>query len=262
MPHRLNIFIFLIVALCTASLTVFWCAARNGAEQRGYAQLAATCQDIYGPSTGETRACIHHAGIHRIDPEYHYNWTHRPELVARMTARAVDQTLPPPSMECFARSVTMRQTLAAQGVQSHNVVMIRPHDAFPDHVMLEVLNPESGHWEMHDPSFNVVLADAASYTPLSLPELIAAPLENIIPCRGAVCSWDLVSWEGRPVSIIRNYLGAAAIRPSTGTPAERFYINKQRFDLDQPFQVNGKTVTYRQHKPSDIRVLVTTPDLP
>lgn len=232
-------------------------ACKPDADQQQDAAIAALYQACGGKSASisDLRSCLHHAGEHRIDAEYAENWKHKEILFARLTERVANQSLPPPAMDCFARSVTLSRLLDKAGIESHNIVLINPVDEFSDHVMLEAKNPATGKWELHDPSFDVVLADAKTHAPLSARETVAASLDDIVPCRGDVCGWDLASWEDRDVTVIRDYLGAMAQRSSSDEPAKAFYVNPDRFDLDKPFKVGERTVTYRQYRPGDVAAL-------
>ncbi len=249
----------LLPAIVLIALTLTLNACKPDAEKRQDIALDSLYQSCGGDAgtIDALRGCLHEAGEHRIDFEYAENWKNKDVLFSRLDARVGDQSLPPPAMDCFARTVTFSRLLQRADIESHNIVLISPTDEFSDHVMLEVLNPETGKWELHDPSFDVVLSDAATHAPLSARETVAADMDDIIPCRGEVCGWDLKSWEGRNVTTIRDYLGAMAQRNSSVEPAKVFYVNPARFDIDKPYKVNEKTVTYREFRPGDASALVT-----
>lgn len=134
--------------------------------------------------TGEldyVRQFIHANSIHQIDlehDEYAYN---TPRVLSMMFAYYVSQGSPP-HLACDTRAYAMEAIIDALGYDQRVIMFFSDEveNFTAGHAVLEVLNPDSGRWEVQDPDYNVYYVDQGIPTyRLSAAELLTIPLDKI-----------------------------------------------------------------------------------
>lgn len=161
----------------------------------------------------------------------------------------------PPHLSCGPRARAMQWILVQLGITSREVqVYSDASDSIQSHTFLDVLNPESGHWEAQDPDYDVYYKDKRTNQRVSAYELVFGDLKNYIPCTTAtICGWQQAG-VGRLRDM--NYFMAARF-PGVGN-ASAFLVNISRYSADKEYPGNsGQTFGQFALKTYDGATLVT-----
>ncbi len=90
-----------------------------------------------------------------------------------------------PEMYCNGMSTVMLTTLVQLGIESRIVFLYGEVPGyFTQHTVLEVFNPETQAWEVHDTSKNFYYLDTETDTPASMERLVFGDLRSIEACDG------------------------------------------------------------------------------
>ena len=144
-----------------------------------------------------------------------------------------------PPMECSVRSGMLTEILKSQGLQSRHVVATRNEDNFNDHVVVEVLNPETGEWELHDPSYDVEFLSLTDKRPLGIKEMLSSGTGKFVPCNhDSKCGWDLKTREGTTLDYNRGYWDIAWVKTI------RTLFTTDRLDVNVKRYVQGQKLSY------------------
>ena len=85
----------------------------------------------------------------------------------------------PPLLECSSRTVAMLYILDALGMRSRMVnVFTSDFDTLRSHTFLEAYNPDSGHWEVQDPDYDVYYVYKANSARVSTSQILLEPLDH------------------------------------------------------------------------------------
>jgi len=135
--------------------------------------------------TGEldfVREFVYANSIHQIDLE-HDEYAYNTPRVLSMLFAYYQSEGSPPHLACDTRVYAMEAIVATLGYDKRVIMFFTDEvgNISAGHSVLEVLNPDSGRWEVQDPDYNVIFTDrfAPSYR-LSATELLTMPLENIV----------------------------------------------------------------------------------
>lgn len=108
-----------------------------------------------------------------------------------------------------------------------------------DHSFLEVLNPDSGHWEIQDPYDNVYWVRQATGERACLLELVMDEPQEFAPCRDGECDWSLSRIDEKR----RDFFQALVWDYSREKRRSVCIVNSRRFELDAIFdepRIQGK----------------------
>lgn len=145
----------------------------------------------------------------------------------------------PPPMECSYRSGTLVTMLESQGYEAHDIVITRNEDDFNDHVVVEVLNPDTGAWEVHDPSYDIDFVTIQDKKPLGIKDMLVKDTSEYTACNYAgKCTWDQKTSEGFQLQYNRGYWNTAWIKED-----KVLYISK-RFNETEKRSVYGEQKSY------------------
>ncbi|MCA9914839.1 MAG: hypothetical protein KC496_15910, partial [Anaerolineae bacterium] len=90
-----------------------------------------------------------------------------------------------PEMYCNGMSTVMLTTLAQLGIESRIVFLYGEVPGwFAQHTVLEVFNPQTQAWEVHDTSKNFYYLDTETDSPASMERLVFGNLGSIEACDG------------------------------------------------------------------------------
>lgn len=143
----------------------------------------------------------------------------------------------PPPMECSFRTHTLKIMLRSLGYQARSIVTAQDADNFPDHVVLEVFNPSTNAWEVHDASYDTQYM--AQGKPLNVQQMISLGVNNFEPCDfDGRCGWDKISRENIPFSLAERYWSTAWVRR-----LKTLYVADE-FNVEQPRNVDGIKQAY------------------
>jgi hypothetical protein len=193
-----------------------------------YAQPGETIADAF-------RSCVHENTTHNIDDEFYAHWKDE----AGMAQSALDYlrgTLKEkPHFECSTRTGLMLGLLEAKGIKAQDLIVARFEENYNDHVVVGVWNPEKKSWDVHDPSYDIFLADRVTKIPATAHELLLRPLSDFVPCTEKdKCSWDIKTTQQIPVTELFGLWGVMAYKDLSGE--WDLLYNQKKFD---PYQVLG-----------------------
>ena len=111
------------------------------------------------------------------------------------------------------------------------------------HILAEVLNPESGAWELIDPDIYVWYEKDGRR--IGIEEAVKLGPENFVACNATGCSWLNQNREGVKADILRadDYFGAG-YHYASEQQAPMLHISS-RFDHSIVFKDHGKTIVQR-----------------
>lgn len=144
-----------------------------------------------------------------------------------------------PPMECSYRSGTLVGMLKSLGYKAHDLVIPQNVDNFNDHVVVEVLNPDTNKWEIHDPSYDVDFVSLENRSRLSLKEMLTIDKDKYEPCNfEGKCGWDWKTSEGFALEFNKLYWNIAYVRDE-----DTLYVTK-RLDVNAKRPVYGENLSY------------------
>jgi hypothetical protein len=83
----------------------------------------------------------------------------------------------PPLLECSSRTVAMLYILDSLGIRSRMVnVFTSDFDTLRSHTFLEAYNPDSSHWEIQDPDYDIYYVYKANSARVSTSQILLEPL--------------------------------------------------------------------------------------
>jgi len=86
----------------------------------------------------------------------------------------------PPLLECSSRTIAMIYILDALGIRSRMVnVFTSDFDTLRSHTFLEAYNPDTGHWEINDPDYDIYYVYKNTTARLSTSQILLAPLDQV-----------------------------------------------------------------------------------
>jgi len=85
----------------------------------------------------------------------------------------------PPLLECSSRTVAMLDILESLGIRGRMVnVFTSDFDSLRSHTFLEAYNPDSGHWEIQDPDYDIYYVYKANAARVSTSQILLEPLDH------------------------------------------------------------------------------------
>lgn len=142
-----------------------------------------------------------------------------------------DKTPTTTSLKCGLRSEAEEYILGRLGIKTRelNIYTQTGEPGAWGHDLIEVLNPDTGNWEVSDPSYNVYYLDSLNHR-MSILELLVTDLNTVRPCDNTRCGWDTPTDEPRPDLAVaylldHNFFDAVYI-----DAFDTVFINTDRFD--------------------------------
>lgn len=134
-----------------------------------------------------------------------------------------------PNLYCDGLTTSMLTVLAELGIESRLIFLYGLIPGFiAQHTVIEIFNPETQAWEVHDPLFNLMLWDSESGQPASIERAVFGAWQTLEACDAqGICAYDNLS----PVA---QYYGAFRYGYS-----DTFWVNPDRFDISQRIEAHG-----------------------
>lgn len=190
------------------------------------------------------RHCIHINSSYNDDKKNMNVWQDRPAMMRWLNNYVTKAKKNPPPMECFYRARTLNRSLRLLGYDARTVVITNNADNFPDHVMVRVRNPDTKHWEIQDPSYDIRYVAKKDGHTLGMRQLLTYKIDDFEPCNfEGKCGWDLISREKFGISNLRPYFASAYDN------RERVLYLSRDFDENRIRNVYGKKMSFCQWKP-------------
>ncbi len=133
-----------------------------------------------------------------------------------------------PRLECDGQATALLTLLKQLGIESRLIFLYSDdEDTIAEHTLLEVFNPETQHWEVHDVLYNLSFVDA-NRERVSIERLVFSPTDTVSVCdTGGACK------PLNPGYTNRHFLEAFRYGFS-----DTFWVNAERFNLAKRFPGN------------------------
>jgi hypothetical protein len=186
--------------------------------------------------------------IHCIDDWHDRNWDKRDLVLSHLYRAMIGDASARPHSSCGPRCMIMAWILQSYGIPSRHIgVMTSKYSEYiVGHQQIEILNPDTGRWELYDPSWNVHFLNEKSGERVSALDLYFQPMKRdldsepvingILPCNhnGSHKGWHgCYSWMSGILAPISNFAEYGAVIYycyQTRHPNE-ILVNVNRFDL-------------------------------
>jgi hypothetical protein len=188
--------------------------------------------------------------IHLIDAWHDRNWDNQDLVLAHVYQAMLGDETARPHSSCGPRCMIMAWILQSYDIQSRQIGIFS--SVYPErivgHQQIEILNPDSGKWELYDPTWNVHFVDEKSGERLSAVDVYFRPakpaddgrslVEGIVPSNhdGTVKGWDalypLTREQRIPISNFADFGAVMYYCFQTRCPNE-ILVNAKRFDIDK-----------------------------
>jgi hypothetical protein len=222
--------------------------------------------------------------IHLIDRWHDQNWDNQDLVLAHVyQAMLGDQTARPHS-SCGPRCMIMAWILQSYGISSRQIGIFssRYSERIVGHQQIEILNPDSGRWELYDPTWNVHFVDEKSGERLSAIDVYFRPVQpdgngpgriaGVLPSNhdGTAKGWDalypLTREQKIPISNFAEFGAVMYYCFQTRCPNE-ILINTERFDTNATWtyptlglkDVTFETYCHKVYPQQALHILQETP---
>lgn len=184
---------------------------------------------------------VHDNSLHRADYEYSRYADVKlvsslPVIIKKLLLAYHGNEREKPHIACGLRSYAMRAILQRVGIFSRLVhVYTDDYEALEGHRLLEVLNPDTGAWELWDPDSRVNYVNRDSRKPVSVLALLFGDRDNIVPENGPIEGWEETNTKRLKDHFFEAVRFEGIFHDIPGTV---IIINRKRFDIDKVFS-NG-----------------------
>jgi hypothetical protein len=182
-----------------------------------------------------------------MDDWHDRNWNNRDVVLTRLCRAIEGDDAARPHSSCGPRCMIMAWVLQFYGIASRQVAILSSnYPRLVGHQQIEVLNPDSGRWELYDPTWDVHFLDEKSglrvsaldmhFRPLRIDREGKAVFDGVLPSNhdGSLRGWDaLYPFSGEQSASIANCADYGAVMYycyQTLQPLE-ILINARRFDI-------------------------------
>jgi hypothetical protein len=199
------------------------------------------------------RNWVNQNSIHLIDAEHNQYAFKTPKVLVmlwqtHLTAQA------PAHLSCGPRALAMQAILKELGIPSRAVFIFTDnYNQVMSHTFLEVLNRDTGAWEVQDPDFNIYYVDLRTQKRVATAALVWGDLDVLVPQSATTQGWA----ENKVAHLKQDYF-ETMMYLSQQTEKYVILINRARFDPSKVFVDNGKVTFYtfanRAYKAPIIRI--------
>lgn len=243
---------FLAVLAIAVLAGVGFAARDTVADWRKERILSAQIQEILSLTKADEAADFHEKadGLrmlvtnnsqHRIDADFYKLWRDQTLIAGAVLDYMHGRRGELPHLECSARTGLLNHLYDAAGYRSRVIVLWAPDKNLASHTLLEVLNPETGRWEIEDPDHDVYWRNKKTMLRASAPDLIADP-EAHEPCDPQGCGWAYMEAHKPRALILRPYLKIASLIDKPGDM--RLTVYGEGVDPARSYTLNGETGTF------------------
>ncbi len=177
----------------------------------------------------------------------------RPKDIVQVSARFLaclrhkgDGEAPKAGLLCDHRANVMFVFLQYVGIESR-LVHIFSSRAWPelnDHSCLEVLNPDTGRWEIQDPYHDIYYVQARTGRRVGVLELVMGDQADFLPCDGTSCGWRIHDLDNKR----RDFFQALVYDRTALAERSVCVINTGKFDATKVFHDDRlKDITFPEH---------------
>lgn len=191
---------------------------------------------------------VNYHSIEAIDAWHNENWNNAELVFSGMVNVHDGDRTQLPHLSCGPRSVAMARILKEFGIKSRQIGMFTDDTAnLLGHQVIEVMNPDSGHWETYDPTWNVHYFDRRSGKRVPVVDIVFGDLNFVVPSTsdGLAMGWDtpfMVSFTPyRPLAMSMSYVrrqeyfSAVQYYSFTLSRKQIMLVNENQFDVSKVF---------------------------
>jgi hypothetical protein len=201
---------------------------------------------------------VHDNSLHRLDEEYGRYVDVKlvsslPVIVKKLLLAYHGDESQKPHIACGLRSYAMRAILQRARIFSRLVhVYTDDYEEIKGHRLLEVLNPDTGAWELWDPDLRVKYINRDSRKPVSVLGLLFGERDNIVPKNGPI-----EGWEETNTKYLKDHFFEAVRFEGIfhDIPGSVIIINRKRFDLHKVFSNGMRFGEYATKEYSNPRLI-------
>jgi len=197
---------------------------------REYAELSPAAQYFHDQnlSVSETIDAVHRfiQTNSILDQQKTYNADYS-DAIDLMFSYAQGDTQEQPFLQCDGRSTAMLTTLLELGIESRLVFLYRPVPGYlSQHTTLDVFNPETQRWELHDLNWDFYYIDADTQERVSAERVLFGSRETLLGCpmEGGTCTAEVMEESASYFNALRY-----------GYTFE-VWVNPDRFELSTRFE--------------------------
>lgn len=151
-----------------------------------------------------------------------------------------------------AEADLFQKLLALQDLNFRTVTGFVHAEGYPEYSFIEVLNPDTQKWEIHDVNYNIYYKGNETGEKLGTRRVFLAGFENVQACRTdkngkETCGWDMRAKDSKRTGEVQKFWGAAVIQdPRTKT--NTLHINAEGFPFADTELVAGEEKTFCQYR--------------
>jgi hypothetical protein len=144
-------------------------------------------------------------------------------------------------LSCGPRAHAMKAILDESAIPSRRVVVFSgDYPEVTSHTFLEVLNAETGTWELQDPDYNVCYEDRSTGARLPTARLVFVDLDPVTPTSMRASGWEDTGVE----HLKEHFFEALLYADHLGEDTKLLFVNTTRFDTDKVFEGNEGVTFY------------------
>lgn len=135
-----------------------------------------------------------------------------------------------PFLQCDGRSTAMLTTLLELGIESRLIFLYRPVPGYlSQHTTLEVFNPDTQRWQVHDLNWDFYYVDTETKKRVSAERILFGSRDTLLGCpmEGGDCTFDVMEESASYFNALRY-----------GYTFE-LWVNPDRFELSTRFEGQG-----------------------
>lgn len=195
------------------------------------------------------REFVYHNALDKRQRDYEADYSDAIQIMYEYAQGNSDEQ---PYLQCDGRSGSMFTLLQELGIESR-LILLYGHDEnwISQHTFLEVFNPDTQQWEVHDGLYGIYLYDEIAGERASVERAVFGEPEGMVACNAAGdCNTDLYDH-------VDGYLMAFRYGYD-----RTFWVNPDRFDLSKRFSDHGgvNLAEFLTGNPRDVTIRIGTWD--
>ncbi len=188
-----------------------------------------------------TRWFVRNGFVQKYDKWYDENKYNTGLVLETLYQHHLDPSSEPAHLDCQPSCRALASILNYLGFQTRLVALLTDdYDFVASHALVEVLNPDSGKWELQDPLYNLFFYNSLSGERVSAIDIVFNGTEKIIPSNGHLHGWDKVMTNkfstATPMILKDHYFEILGYRYVTRKCF--VFINKDKVSLTKRFDKN------------------------
>jgi len=181
---------------------------------------------------------------HEMNEEFYAIWRDRNRVAQEVLNFSDGKRETQVPLECSSRTGLLDAMISALGYRTRVLNVYETGKDMPDHVFVEVRNPDTGAWEAYDADYDISWQNKNTGQRVSFVEAWSDQGSHH-PCgRNGICGWDYKSDENRNLHRIKRYKLISIIDRDAG---QRYTLHPDDMDPQTQFDYKGKTATFCEH---------------